>query len=696
MLSPQSNKNYCHSQPREELREIAPLLWREVWGEVKQLFKYFLLTIVMLHAGIIYAQQTFTNPLLPSGADPWCIYKDGYYYYTNTTGRNITLWKTKNIAGLDKAEKKVVWAPPASGPYSKEIWAPEVHYLQGKWYVYFAADSGSNINHRLYVLENASKDPLQGEWKMKGKLTTPDDKWAIDGSVFEHKGKMYLIWSGWKGDVNGEQDIFIAKMKNPWTVEGKRTLVSSPTYSWETIGDLDNPNDVRHVNVNEGPEILKHNNKLYLIYSASGCWTDTYSLGMLTAHADANIMKASSWTKTKHPVFQQSIKNKVYATGHNSFFTSPDGKENWILYHANSEPGQGCGSHRSPRAQKFTWNADGTPTFGEPLAEDVVINVPSGTITYEFAKHNPVLDIDFPDPTVINVAGTYYAYATQGNYNGKMNNIQVASSKDLFNWKYEGDALPQKPAWASNTQDFWAPDVSYDSTKEQYVMFYCAKSNDTSLDKCIGVAFAKGPTGPFIDKGTPIIEGKGFADIDPMAMVDPQTGKKILYWGSGFEPIRVRELNDDWKSFRDGSSAKAVVFPGKEKNYTNLIEGAWVDYHDGKYYLYYSGDNCCGTKANYAVLVARADNAFGPFETLGKANGSGSSVILEKDSTWTAPGHNSIVKDNNGKTWIAYHAIWKDKEKAGEPRGKDYYLKRVMCMEPVEYKKGWPVVVKKY
>ncbi|MEO8569277.1 MAG: glycoside hydrolase family 43 protein [Ginsengibacter sp.] len=365
---------------------------------MKQFYKYFLLTAIALSTIISYAQQTFTNPLLPSGADPWCIYKDGYYYYTNTTGRNITIWKTKNISNLRSAEKKVVWTPPASGPYSKEIWAPEIHYLQGKWYVYFAADSGNNFNHRLYVLENNSSDPFKGGWSMKGQLKTPDDKWAIDGSVFEHREKMYLIWSGWKGDINGEQDIFIAKMKNPWTVEGKRILLSEPSYPWEKIGDLNNPNDVSHVNVNEGPEVLAHDNKLFLIYSASGCWTDTYALGMLTASASADIMKASSWTKTDHPVFKQSPENKVYGTGHNSFFKSPDGKEDYILYHANSEPGQGCGAHRSPRAQKFTWNADGSPNFGEPAAAGVELPVPSGTVVTNDEKRNPVLNIDFPDP----------------------------------------------------------------------------------------------------------------------------------------------------------------------------------------------------------------------------------------------------------------------------------------------------------
>ena len=346
---------------------------------IKHSLRYSLVVVGIFTLNIIYAQQTFTNPLLPSGADPWCTFKDGNYYYTNTTAHNITLWKTANMATLSTSEKKIVWTPPATGPFSKQIWAPEIHFLQGKWYIYFSADNGNNIGHRLYVLENSAKDPMEGTWTLKGKITTPGgDKWAIDATVFENKGKMYLLWSGWKGDENGEQDIFIAKMENPWTTEGPRTLISAPALDWEKNGDLNNPNDVSHVNVNEGPEILKHGDKLFLIYSANGCWTDYYSLGMLSTTADADLLKASSWTKTNHPVFKQSYKNKVFGTGHNAFFKSPDGKENYLLYHANSKPGQGCGGHRSPRAQKFTWNEDGSPDFGEPVAEGIELPVPSG------------------------------------------------------------------------------------------------------------------------------------------------------------------------------------------------------------------------------------------------------------------------------------------------------------------------------
>jgi arabinan endo-1,5-alpha-L-arabinosidase len=227
-------------------------------------------------------------------------------------------------------------------------------------------------------------------------------------------------------------------------------------------------------------------------------------------------------------------------------------------------------------------------------------------------------------------------------------------------------------------------------------MFFSAKNNDTSVNMCIGVAFSKNPEGPFVDKGSPILQGKGFSNIDPMAIIDPKSEKRILYWGSDFAPIRVQELNDDWKSFKNGSEAKAILFPNKNKDYEKLIEGAWVDYHNEKYYLYYSGDNCCGDHANYAVMVARSGNPFGPFETLGEANGSGNSVILEKDSSWFAPGHNSIMKDNKGQTWIAYHAIWPNEAAMARAEQKNKYVRRVMCIEPVEYINGWPVVQKKY
>jgi GH43 family beta-xylosidase len=344
---------------------------------IQKKINLLLLLLIISFITSFSQQKTFTNPLLPSGADPWNIYYGGYYYYTNSMQDSIVIWKTKNLSDLATAQRVTVFIPPSGTNYSKELWAPEIHFIDKKWYVYFAADNGENKNHRIYVLENASRDPMKGNWILKGKLKDDKNKWAIDGSVFYYKSKLYFVWAGWEDDVNGQQNIYIAKMKNPWTLEGKRVKISSPVLDWEMDGDLNDADNPPHVNVNEGPEALIHGNRLFLIYSASGCWTDSYALGLLSFNDKKNVLDSSAWIKSLQPVFKKSIANGVYAPGHNSFFKSPDGKEDWILYHANAKPGQGCGMKRSPRAQKFTWNKDGTPFFGEPFQAGVPMLIPS-------------------------------------------------------------------------------------------------------------------------------------------------------------------------------------------------------------------------------------------------------------------------------------------------------------------------------
>jgi GH43 family beta-xylosidase len=335
--------------------------------------------MVLVFSSCTGRKAVFTNPLLPSGADPWSIYKDGNYYYTQTLGNRLVIWKTASLSTLAKAEQKTVFQPGPGLPYSRGIWAPEIHNLDGKWYLYFAADNGKNENHRLYVLENTSPDPMQGQWTLKGKLTDETDKWAIDGSVFSHNGLLYLVWSGWAGDKNGQQDIYISRLKNPWTIEGKRVRISSPRYEWERHGTLNDSLNPPHVAVNEGPQYLAGRDKIILVYSASGCWTDNYSLGMLWTSNTSDPMDSASWHKNPEPVFKASPQNGVYAPGHNSFFKSPDGKQDWILYHANSAPGQGCGRARSPRAQPFTWTKEGLPFFGEPVKTGIKMKAPSGS-----------------------------------------------------------------------------------------------------------------------------------------------------------------------------------------------------------------------------------------------------------------------------------------------------------------------------
>ncbi len=323
------------------------------------------------------AAKTFHNPLLPVGPDPWVVADNGFYYYMNSTGTNLTIWKTRDITDLAHAEKKAVWTAPATGPYAKDIWAPELHRFDGKWYIYFAADAGDNESHRIYVLENASRDPLAGSWIFKGKVADATDKWAIDATAFEDRGQKYLLWSGWEGDKDGEQRIYIAHLKDPSTIDSARVMLSYPKYPKELVGDLLDRPAIPHVSVNEGPEILQHGEDIFLVYSGSACWTDYYSLWVVRAKSGSNLLDPSSWSKYDHPFFQQNREGHVYGTGHNGFFQSPDGKEDWIIYHANSKPGDGCGDKRSPRIQKFGWNADGTPNFGEAVATGVSLEKPS-------------------------------------------------------------------------------------------------------------------------------------------------------------------------------------------------------------------------------------------------------------------------------------------------------------------------------
>ncbi|KQV13915.1 MULTISPECIES: family 43 glycosylhydrolase [unclassified Kitasatospora] len=314
------------------------------------------------------AGRAYTNPVKSQkGADPWLEYYNGNYYLVTTSwSSEITMRKSPTLAGLATAPSVQIFKDTNPNRCCN-IWAPEIHLLNGKWYLYYVAGQGIadyNSTQRMHVAESAGTDPM-GPYTFKNDLGAPgNDTWLIDGSVLKVGSALYLLGSAFSG---GTQNLVIAPMSNPYTVSGALSVISTPTYSWEKSGAA----------VNEGPEPLYHDGKTFIVYSGSYCTTPDYKLGQLEL-TGSNPLLASSWTKRSTPVFQRNDAAGVYGPGHNGFFKSPDGTEDWIVYHANNSASGGCDNNRTTRAQKFTWNADGTPNFGVPVGAGVTLSGPSG------------------------------------------------------------------------------------------------------------------------------------------------------------------------------------------------------------------------------------------------------------------------------------------------------------------------------
>lgn len=319
------------------------------------------------------ATARFANPIVPAqapggSADPSVVYRDGYYHYCRSLGDTaIGVAKAARLQDIGTVPMTTVWTPPKGSAYSRQLWAPELQYVHGRWYIYFAASDGDNANHRMYVLESETQDPQKG-YAFKGKIAAPTDEWAIDGLTLESEGALYFVWSGWrKADDGFPQVTYIAPMSNPWTISGERREIAAPTLDWERSG----------APLMEGQAVLYRGGRIFIIYSASASWTDDYALGLLT-YAGGDILDAASWVKSERPVFSKLESGGAFGPGHNSFVTSPDGQEDWIVYHA-IDSSNGGWSKRSVRAQPFRWQADGTPWFGEPVASGALIAEPSGS-----------------------------------------------------------------------------------------------------------------------------------------------------------------------------------------------------------------------------------------------------------------------------------------------------------------------------
>jgi GH43 family beta-xylosidase len=326
------------------------------------------------------ATCTFKNPIA-TGADPWVIRSGPNYYLAESRDNGIYVYRSTSLTSLKENPVKV-WTAPATGWNETNIWAPELHHINGLWYIYYAGGrrhpDGTDApftTQRAGVLQSVADDP-QSTYVDKGMLYTGDaigsgggDIWAIDLTVGQINGQLYAVWSGWDQNSTTDktpQNLYIARMSDPLTISTNRVMISAPEASWEQGPEL---------NLEEGPEFLEHAGQEFIIYSTNDSWLPTYRLGQLRLISTAaDPLNPASFVKSSGPVFSGA--SDVYGVGHASFTTSPDGTEDWIVYHTKVDPAPGW--NRDIRTQKFIWNADGSPNFGVPVATGGSIPMPAG------------------------------------------------------------------------------------------------------------------------------------------------------------------------------------------------------------------------------------------------------------------------------------------------------------------------------
>jgi GH43 family beta-xylosidase len=375
----------------------------------------------------------FANPL-GDGADPYVVQWNDAYYLVRSNGNSVWIDRAPSLEKIHnstaESDSIQVWTAPSGTDYSKQIWAPELHFLSGKWYIYVAASDGNNSTHRMQVLERDAADPF-GTFVYKGKIAAATDRWAIDGTAFEWQGATYFVWSGWPGTTDGQQNLYIAQMQNPWTLSTNRVLLSTPQFAWEQYG----------LPINEGPEALIHDGTLNIIYSASGYWRNEYALGRLTYNGTGSLLSASSWTKASQPVFQAT--SEVTGTGHASFTKSPDGHEDWIVYHAHASP-TSFNEDRVIRIQPFAFNIDGTPNFGQPVAPGQLLAVPSigadperPALTTDYQADGIVDSLDYNLWRATFGAAVLPGVAADGNVNGS------TDAADFVTWRKAAATVSQ-------------------------------------------------------------------------------------------------------------------------------------------------------------------------------------------------------------------------------------------------------------
>ncbi|CAI0985755.1 family 43 glycosylhydrolase [Serratia quinivorans] len=314
--------------------------------------------------------RNYPNPLIEQRADPFILrHSDGYYYFTASVPEydRLELRRARSLSELAQASPTVVWQKPQQGPMSHLIWAPELHFINGKWYLYFAAAhspeiAGGLFQHRMFALECSAANPLTGDWVEKGRIYTHIDSFSLDATHFEHRGQHYYLWAQKDPAIPGNSNLYLAEMEDPWTLKGRPVMLSQPELPWETVG----------FSVNEGPAVITHGQRIFISYSASAT-DENYCLGLLWADIDSDITDAAQWHKLDQPVFRTSVKNRQFGPGHNSFTLDEQGRD-ILVYHARNyteiERDPLYDPNRHTRVKPLEWDEEGMPVLGEPPADN--------------------------------------------------------------------------------------------------------------------------------------------------------------------------------------------------------------------------------------------------------------------------------------------------------------------------------------
>ncbi len=308
----------------------------------------------------------FNTPFIRQRADPFlCRHEDGTYYFTASVPEydRIILRSADTVMGLQTAKEHVIWYRHESGEQSLHIWAPEIHYLNGCWYIYYAAGERENKwKIRPYVLQCTGPDPVNDKWNELGRVQASKEDlftfqdFSLDATVFQHEKEYYMVWAEKTGTGKKISQLYLSKMENPWKLSGEHILLSTPDYEWERRGFW----------VNEGPAVLKHGGRIYLTYSASDTGRN-YCMGMLILNESGDVMDPHAWKKCRKPVLVTDETKHIYGPGHNSFVKAEDNVTDYCIYHGR-EYGEIDGNplydpNRHTMIMKVRWNEEGEPEF---------------------------------------------------------------------------------------------------------------------------------------------------------------------------------------------------------------------------------------------------------------------------------------------------------------------------------------------